>query len=272
MSITSDSAWILGVLQSRVHCLWALSVGGDLGGNTPTYYKSVCFERFPFPTFPTDQQSIATTALLIDDLVKRQLALHPSLTLTDIYNVLESVRAGIPLLPKEKVTHEHGLVEVLRSYHDELDRLVFATYGWDDLGDVLLGKPGATTRSDAKSSAQEEAEQNLLARLVELNERRHNDELNGTIHWLRPDFQKDDAKNNQRRLGIETSTVIDAYPVTTVEKRAWPTDLASQVKAISDVLKSGSKQLTVDEVAARFTRARKERIAQILETLKMLGR
>ena len=39
-----------GLLSSRIHCIWATSVGGKLGvGNDPVYTTSHCFARFPFP-------------------------------------------------------------------------------------------------------------------------------------------------------------------------------------------------------------------------------
>ena len=37
------------------------------------------------------------------------------------------------LTAKEKVVHEHGLVGVLKSLHDELDAAVLQAYGWTDL-------------------------------------------------------------------------------------------------------------------------------------------
>jgi hypothetical protein len=38
-----------GVLQSRFNGLWSLAQGTILGGNTPRYTPSTCFETFPFP-------------------------------------------------------------------------------------------------------------------------------------------------------------------------------------------------------------------------------
>jgi len=66
----------------------------------------------------------------IDAHRKRQQAHHPKLTLTDMYNVLEKMRAGIPLTEKEKVVHQQGVVTVLRQLHDELDVAVAEAYGW----------------------------------------------------------------------------------------------------------------------------------------------
>ncbi len=43
------------------------------------------------------------------------------MTLTGIYNVLEKLRTGAALTPKDKMLHEHGLVGVLKTLHNELD-------------------------------------------------------------------------------------------------------------------------------------------------------
>jgi type II restriction/modification system DNA methylase subunit YeeA len=40
----------LGILSSRIHCIWALAKGGRMGmGNDPRYNASLTFETFPFP-------------------------------------------------------------------------------------------------------------------------------------------------------------------------------------------------------------------------------
>ncbi|CAN5921976.1 hypothetical protein BH24BAC1_BH24BAC1_22870 [soil metagenome] len=41
----------------------------------------------------------------LDDHRKARQALHPPLTITDMYNVLEKLRAGEPLSAKEQKTH-----------------------------------------------------------------------------------------------------------------------------------------------------------------------
>jgi hypothetical protein len=63
----------------------------------------------------------------------RQQAAHPDLTLTGMYNVLEKLKAGEPLSAKEKDIHQQGLVSVLKTPHDEIDRAVLDAYGWSDL-------------------------------------------------------------------------------------------------------------------------------------------
>ncbi|NUB46117.1 tyrosine-type recombinase/integrase [Fertoebacter nigrum] len=92
--IACEDAWILSVLSSRFHVLWAVASGGTLE-DRPVYNHSVCFDPFPFPT-PSEPLK-ARLRQLGEDLDahrKRQQAQHPKLTLTAMYNVLEKLRAG----------------------------------------------------------------------------------------------------------------------------------------------------------------------------------
>ena len=41
--------YFFGILHSRIHEVWALAQGTVLGGNTPRYTPTTCFETFPFP-------------------------------------------------------------------------------------------------------------------------------------------------------------------------------------------------------------------------------
>jgi hypothetical protein len=103
-------------------------------GNDPVYNKSKCFDAFPFPAATPDQQArIRDLAEQLDAHRKRQQAAHPDLTLTGMYNVLEKLKAGEPLTAKEKDVHQQGLVSVLKTLHDEIDRAVLEAYGWSDL-------------------------------------------------------------------------------------------------------------------------------------------
>ena len=47
-----DEDWFLGVMQSRIHQIWALCQGTQLE-DRPRYTPTTCFETFPFP-FPDD--------------------------------------------------------------------------------------------------------------------------------------------------------------------------------------------------------------------------
>ena len=163
-------------------------------GNDPVYAKTKTFDPFPFPIVGAGKV-LNELGEGLDSLRKEQLAEHDFLTMTALYNVLERVRElenGYdvpPLTAKEKDIHEAGLVSVLKDIHDDIDRAVFEVYGWADLIPALVGKPGATMPSPHKTPEQEEAEEELLTRLVALNQERAAEERRGIVRWLRPDYQ-----------------------------------------------------------------------------------
>jgi hypothetical protein len=182
-SVVSDDALVLGVLSSSLHVQWTLSTGGMLE-NRPVYNNSRCFEPFPFPSddtglTPALTDRIRTLAEQLDAHRKARQAAHEAVTLTGLYNVLDKLRRGEALSPKDKTLHEQGLVSVLQSLHDELDAAVLAAYGWSDLGPVPWG-------DEAARAAWTET---LLERLVALNAKRAAEEAAGTVRWLRPEFQ-----------------------------------------------------------------------------------
>src|SRR5690606_32019933 len=264
-----------GVLSCRIHASWALAAGGRLGaGNDPRYNKTRCFETFPFPETTTELQAkISELAERLDTHRKRQQEQHTDLTLTGMYNVLEKLRSGDALNAKEKIIHEQGLVSVLRELHDELDRAVFAAYGWDDLADKLVGLPGATTPLPDKPEAQAEAEEELLRRLVELNAQRAAEEAKGIIRWLRPEYQNPDAQIQQATpqqteadLGEAEEAVLQkAISV----KATWPKNMREQVAAVRQALTQSS--LPAEAIAAQFKRSPKVAVQSVLDALEELG-
>lgn len=144
-----EDDYFFGVMQSRVHRVWATATSSRHGkGNQPTYNNKNCFETFPFPwplNTPDDQltlkqrkqrQRIAEAAKKLDDL--RRKWLNPPVisveerkkrTLTNLYNA-------------RPAWLDHA--------HRELDRFVLDAYGW----------------------VEDIAEQDLLRRLLALNEKR----------------------------------------------------------------------------------------------------
>ena len=149
---------------------WARAAGSHLGvGNDPVYVKTACFEKFPFPAATDAQQArIRGLAEQLDAHRKRQQAQHPKLTLTDMYNVLEKLRAGEPLTAKDKTVHEQGLVSVLRANPRRAGR-----------GRVRRVRLAGHARADEE----------ILARLVALNAERAAEEAQGLVRWLRPEYQ-----------------------------------------------------------------------------------
>ena len=110
--------------------------------------------------------------------------------------MLEKLRSGEALIAKDEGLHEHGLVGVLKSLHDELDTAVLQAYGWAD-----LKLPADTDQ--------------LLVRLVALNAQRAAEEAAGTVRWLRPEFQRGGGEQTSLETGDDTEEADDAKPPAT---------------------------------------------------------
>jgi hypothetical protein len=251
IALAFDDAYFLGVLSSRLHVVWALASGSHLGvGNDPVYVKSASFEKFPFPVVSEAQQTrIRELAESLDAHRKRQQTQHPKQTLTDIYNVLEKLRAGTPLDAGEQVTHEQGLVSVLRQLHDDLDAAVAAAYGLPVTG----------------------TDDEILTFLCKLNAERAAEERSGLIRWLRPSFQHPEATTTQATMGatgIETPAPAKAK---IAGKLAWPKTLAEQAQAVRAALSTIAVPADAITLARTFKSAKTDRIEDILETLASLG-
>jgi hypothetical protein len=269
-----DDAYTLGVLSSLPHVSWALAAGNRLGvGNDPVYVKTRCFETFPFPAATPEQQTrIRDLAEQLDAHRKRRQAAHPELTLTGMYNVLEKLRSGETLTPKDKLIHEAGLVSVLRSLHDELDQAVLQAYGWSDLLPCRSGF--IPTSHDTAVGMNPDLRETILERLVALNAERAREEAQGKVRWLRPALQNPQAAPEQQTLDA-TRVDAEAAPVAAIRKKIpWPTELPAQMAAIAQVLSSASGPLSLDQLAEHFSAkgAWKKRLPQLVETLVALGR
>ena len=246
IAVAQDDAFFLGVLSSRIHILWALAAGGTLE-DRPRYNTISCFEKFPFPDCDEAQRArIRELGEALDAHRKSQQAQHPRLTLTAMYNALAKLRAGETLTAKDLETHEQGLVSVLRQLHDELDAAVAEAYGW----------PAAL------------ADEDILARLVELNAARAAAEQRGEILWLRPEYQRPAAGPTQ--IAFDTGDAPETVAAA-LAPQPWPTTLAEQARAVRLALATQTAPVTAAELARRFTRARAERIAELLATLTELG-
>jgi hypothetical protein len=244
VNIASADAFHLGVLSSNVHVRWALAAGGTLE-DRPRYNKTRCFDPFPFPVCTeAQQQSIRDLADRLDAHRKRQQQLHPWLTLTDMYNVLEKLRANTELTEDDQKIYNAGLISILRELHDELDRAVFATYGW----------PHDLTTEQ------------IIERIVALNAERRAEEASGLIRWLRPEYQAPNAVAVTATL----AGFVDETPIAARRKQPWPAAIPDQFSAVRDALRTGPLQ-TPQQIAASFRPASRTRVAEILATLTALG-
>ena len=146
--------------------------------------------------------------------------------------------------------HEQGLVSILQQLHDELDEAVFAAYGW----------------SPALS------DEEILEKLVALNKARAEEEAQGQIRYLRPDYQNPEYAAASPAVGAVGCRVCQEAPtVVTVEPQAWPKALPKQVQAIRQLLVAAEGPLSAGDVAGLFKgRRTKKRVGQVTEILEML--
>jgi hypothetical protein len=123
-----DDDYTFGVLHSRVHELWALTLGTQLE-TRPRYTPTTCFETFPFPK-ATDVQhdAIAEAAQELDRL--RRGWLDP-----EGWSELRKKRRSLTNLYNERP-------QWLLDIHARLDAAVLAAYGWpaDLAAHDLLGQ------------------------------------------------------------------------------------------------------------------------------------
>ena len=246
IAIGLDDAAQLAILSSRFHVVWALAAGGRLGfGNDPRYNKSRCFDPFPFPETTAAQK--ARLRALGEDLDahrKARQAEHPKLTLTGMYNCLETLRAGQRIEGKDREVYDQGLIGILRDLHDQIDAATAEAYGW----------PLSLTDDE------------ILQNLVTLNRTRAAEEARGKIRWLRPDYQN--PAGHAAASGEQTELAIGT--VSPTAKPAWPARLPDQIAAVRAALQNMG-EATPAEIARQFARARTASVQPLLESLTALG-
>ncbi len=252
-AVASDDAFVLGVLSSRLHVAWAIRAGGRMGvGDHPRYQNGPCFLPFPMPLVSEHAEPIRELALSIDTHRKVRLEECPSLTLTGMYNVLESLRRDERLTAKEEVIRERGLISSLRHLHEQLDMAVFAAYGWpDDLTD-----------------------EEVFERLVALNHERVEEEKRGIVQWLRPEFQNPEGQVTRQALqGVgedKGESGTSQVPVTPAGATPWPKKLPEQITAIRDLVTPGA-EWSAQSAANTFKAAKVDQVHEVMESLAALG-
>lgn len=263
IAICSGDAAALGVLSSRVHIVWAEAVGGWLGvGNDPRYNKSRCFTTFPFPA-ATDAQRAAIGALAeeLDALRKRVIADHDFLTMTRLYNVRERIAAledwerrpdpgrapPAPLDEGERAIYDKGCVGVIHDLHRRIDAAVAEAYGWPaDLSDEAI-----------------------LERLVALNRERAEEEANGLVRWLRPDYQIPRFGRGMKRREVQIEADF-AAPVAAVEPPPLPKEDEKLVEAVRRALRARGRPTDPRDLARAFRNGGRS-VARVEKGLRILA-
>jgi hypothetical protein len=278
--IALEDPYFLGILSSKIHVTWALAAGSRLE-DRPVYAKTTCFDTFPFPN-PDRQQEIRELGERLDSHRKRVQSQHPEVTITAMYNLLEKLRAGEPLTDKDREFNNKALVSTLKQIHDELDAAVFEAYGWEDLISPSPLTPLPEGEGDknvdrlpsplGRRVGDEGINEIILERLVALNAERAEEERNGLIRWLRPDYQAPGETQTQQTIEglaeVETESAIAP-----VEQQKLPKAFKDQLAAVRDLLRTQGGEWTIDQIAAQFKSAsrQKQTLLTCLESLEALG-
>jgi len=147
----------LALLTSGLHYWWAITWGSTLGAAL-RYTPTDVFETFSQPII-TDRMQSAGEKL---DAFRRRLMLDRQVGLTPLYTELHNQ------------DYQDGGVIALRGIHVELDQAVMEAYGWDD---VPLEHGFHETRQGVRFTISAPAREAILRRLLELNHRRHDEEV-----------------------------------------------------------------------------------------------
>ncbi len=256
--IATGDAYVLGVVSSRIHVMWAAAAGGRLGvGNDASYDKARCFDPFPFPDATATQRThIADLAERIESHRRDVVGKGPAVTLTNIYAVLEKLRSGDPLTAKERTVHTLGACSSLKDLHDKLDEAVADAYGWS------WPEPPAA----------------VLERLVALHDQRVVEEMTGIVRWLRPEFQRprfgtvDVEHDVTLDLDDESGAPAEIAGKAISESPAlmpWPTDAIGQITALRAM--TAAAPVNTEEAARQFSGARRDIVTRHLDTLALIG-
>jgi len=161
-------------LQSRIHEVWTRFFGSSMKDDL-RYTPSDCFETFPFPpdweTNPTLEAAGKTYYEFRADLMVRH-----NQGLTTTYNRFHDPDELDPDILK------------LRQLHAECDRAVLDAYGWTDIAidcEFLLDYEDEDPEGTSKRKKPwryrwpEAVHDEVLARLLKLNQERHQQEVRG---------------------------------------------------------------------------------------------
>ncbi|MCU0532920.1 MAG: hypothetical protein MUD14_03365 [Hydrococcus sp. Prado102] len=164
------------ILQSRLHEIWARFFGSSMKDD-PVYTPSDCFETFPFPENWETNQTLEEIGKTYYEY-RAQLMINNNQGLTDTYNRFHNPDERDPKILK------------LRELHDAMDRAVLDAYGWTDIQpqcEFLLDYEEEEDEEEINNNRRkkkpwryrwnQEIHDEVLARLLELNQQRYEEEI-----------------------------------------------------------------------------------------------
>lgn len=154
----SDKWTDFTILQSCLHQCWVENVSNMK--DTLRYTPTECFETFPFPKSRNEQRMLEIGERTYQ--LRQQIMRTGKEGMTSLYNRYHD--------PMEKDSE----IELLRNYQKEADKIVAGAYGWSD---ISLDHCFYLTKRGLRFAISEDAQRELLKRLLELNHNYYKVEL-----------------------------------------------------------------------------------------------
>lgn len=206
-----DDNAFFSLLQSEIHWVWTSKYSASLK-NDMSYTPSSSFKTFPFPKKLSSLEDIGERY----HETRREIMLNRQEGLTDTYN-----RFHNPYEPSDDIQR-------LRDLHVEMDVIVAAAYGWDDLDP---GHDFHETSQGTRFTISEAARREILTRLLKLNHERYAQECHEGLHTPKesaaffaehPEYQRkvtDWDKVRKRKKVEDRSEQLDMFEDDNPQKR-----------------------------------------------------
>jgi hypothetical protein len=168
-----ESYTALALLQSHIHEIWAWFFSSTMKDDL-NYSPSDCFETFPFPNNWEADSTLESIGKTYYEF-RAVLMVHNNKGLTDTYNRFHDPDETDPEILK------------LRELHIQMDRAVLDAYGWQDISTDCKFLLDYEEEDDSSSKRKkpwryrwpEEVHDEVLARLLIVNQERHEAEILG---------------------------------------------------------------------------------------------
>jgi hypothetical protein len=161
----SNDAATLSILSSSPHYWWAIIYSGKMRVDL-SYSPKEVFLTFPRPAVNQTLRDLGEAL----DVWRLEVMSSRSEGLTSIYNLVHDPTCVAPEIAR------------LRAIHERIDAEVLLAYGWQDLVDRGLDIGHHDTRQGVRFTIGPTVQREVLDRLLELNHRRHAEEVVAGLH------------------------------------------------------------------------------------------
>ncbi|MDZ8052479.1 MAG: DNA methyltransferase [Aulosira sp. ZfuCHP01] len=202
------------IFQSRIHEIWTRFLSSTLKDDLQ-YTPSDCFETFPFPESWETNPTLETVGKTYYEY-RAALMVRNNQGLTDTYNRFHD--------PDER----HPDILQLRLLHAQMDRAVLDAYGWTDISTECTFLLDYEDEEDDENTSKrqkkkpwryrwpEEIHDEVLARLLELNQQRAEAEILGGKAAEKGKVKGNTKKAGKTRKATETNLTIPGFPSASV--------------------------------------------------------